>query len=191
MYGARAGAVARDQTGREKRVRAGREKQGQCRPAAGIQPSEPACQEGDNRACCRGRGPTTAGLSRELESPRTGLLGVLARSAQGAPPPSRRRRRPGCGRPAWRTAALRGQPGQARWGQYLWRGPARIATTVAVARSPLHCQALWRGGASVSQRGAPRAAKGQATCGAVWGAGQTTSADGQSRAGHVARGDRE
>lgn len=171
VCGARAGAVARDQTRREKRVEAGREKQGQCRPAAGVQASEPTHQEGDNRACGRGRGPTTARLSREPESPRTGLLGVPARSAQGAPPPSRGSRRPGCGRPAWHTAALRGQPGQARRGQYLWRGPARVAATVAVARSPLHCRALWRGGVSVSQRGAPRAAKGQAMCGAVGGGG--------------------
>lgn len=174
VCGARAGAVARDQTRREKRVEAGREKQGQCRPAAGVQASEPTHQEGDNRACGRGRGPTTARLSREPESPRTGLLGVPARSAQGAPPPSRGSRRPGCGRPAWHTAALTGQPGQARRGQYLWRGPARVAATVAVARSPLHCRALWRGGVSVSQRGAPRAAKGQAMCGAVCGGGGRT-----------------
>lgn len=35
----------------------------------------------------------------------------------------------------------------ARLGWYLWRGPARAATTVSVAgRSPLDCWALWRGG---------------------------------------------
>lgn len=37
---------------------------------------------------------------------------------------------------------------------YLWRGPARGATTVSVAeRSPLGCQALWRGKASVNKQG--------------------------------------
>lgn len=57
------------------------------------------------------------------------------------------------------TAALRGWSGKAGWRQYLWRGPARAATTAVVAgRRPLDCRALWRGRVRMSQWGGAQAA---------------------------------
>lgn len=62
-----------------------------------------------------------------------------------------------------------GWSGKTRWGQYLWRGPARAATTVVVAgRSPLDYRALWRGRVRMSQWEGVQAAPQQTQTWSPW-----------------------